>query len=128
MTQEATRTRAVALAGLSDANIAVYAKSGEIDAETRATLAKLGQLRAAEADAQRAIAEAQAQIDAVIGDQTRLKDLLGAVVAGSDLQKRYLKKLDADETDLEALRAERAALDKALEEARKAVAEFVAGL
>jgi hypothetical protein len=128
VTQESTQTRAVALANLDDASLTVYARSGKIDAATRASLAKLGELRATQADAERAISQTQAQIDAVVADQTRLKDLLGAVLAGSDLQKRYLKKLDSDETDLEGLRAELTQRDKALSQARKAVEDFVAGL
>jgi len=54
--------------------------------------------------------------------------LLAAVAAGTDLQKRYLKKLDADETDLDAARAKVAAREKARDAARKAVEDFVAGL
>jgi hypothetical protein len=128
VTQESTQTRTVALADLDDANLGVYAKSGAIDAQTRAALAKLGGLRATQAEAERAIAHTQVEIDAVVADQTRLKDLLSAAVAGSDLQKRYLKKLDADETDLETLRAEHVQRDQALDDARKAVEVFVAGL
>ena len=128
VTQESTQTRAVALANLDDVNLGVYAKSGAIDAQTRAALAKLAGLRATQAEAERAIAQAQVEIDAVVADQTRLKDLLGAAVAGSDLQKRYLKKLDADETDLETLRADHVHRDQALDDARKAVEAFVAGL
>ncbi|HXT06466.1 MAG TPA: DUF4139 domain-containing protein, partial [Roseiarcus sp.] len=54
VTQERTDTRLIALAGLDDAALAVYAKSGAIDAATREALQKLGGLRAAEADAERA--------------------------------------------------------------------------
>ena len=92
VTQESTQTRAVSLAGLDEVSLALYAKSGKVDAETRAALAKLGGLRAAQADAERAVTQTQTQTDAVVADQTRLKDLLGAVAAGSDSQKRYLKK------------------------------------
>ncbi len=128
VTQERTQTRFVALAHLDNAALAVYAKSGQIDAATRASLQKLGGLRAAEAEAEQALAETQTRIDAVTADQTRLKDLLGAVASGSDLAKRYLHKLDADETELETLRKAQAEREKARDEARKAVETFVAGL
>ncbi len=128
VTQERTQTRLVALSSLDDASLAVYVKSGEVDAQTRAALTRLGVFRGVQADAERAIEATQAEIDAVVADQTRLKELLGAVVASSDLQKRYLKKLDADETELERLRSEHAAREKARDDAAKAVGDFLAGL
>ena len=128
VTQELTQTRLVALSSLDDAGLALYVKSGEVDAQTRAALTRLSILREVQADAEHEIEAVQAQIDAVVADQTRLKDLLAAVVASSDLQKRYLKKLDADETELERLRSEHAAREKARDDAAKAVESFVAGL
>jgi hypothetical protein len=128
VTQERTQTRLVALSSLDDASLALYVRSGEVDAQTRAALNRLGVLREVQADAERAIEAVQAKIDAVVADQARLKDLLGAVVASSDLQKRYLKKLDADETELEGLRSEHAAREKARDDAAKAVEAFLAGL
>ena len=58
----------------------------------------------------------------------RLKDLLGAVAGGSDLAKRYLAKLDADETELDAEHAGRTQRQKARDAARQAVEGFIAGL
>jgi hypothetical protein len=128
VTQERTDTRLMALAGLDDANLAVFVKSGAIDAATRASLSKLGGLRAAETEAERALAQTQARIGEVTADQMRLKDLLGAVAGGSDLAKRYLAKLDADETELDAQRAAHEQREKARDAARQAIADFVAGL
>jgi len=128
VTQERTDTQFVGLAELDDANLAVYVKSGEIDAATRATLSKLAALRAAQAQAESAFTDTQTKIEAVEADQTRLKDLVGAVAAGSDLAKRYLKKLDADETELEGLKAAQATREKASADAKAAVEGFVAGL
>ena len=127
-TQERTDTRAVALAGLDDANLGVFARAGEIDANTRAALARLAELRGAQAEAERAVAEAQSRIEAVVADQTRLKGLLGAVASGSDLSKRYLTKLDADETELERRRTDLDARAKARDEAKTSVSAFIAGL
>ena len=128
VTQERTQTRAVALANLDDANLSLYAKSGEIDADSRAALVKLARLRADQAEAARLVAETQGRIEAVTSDQSRLKDLLGAVAAGSDLAKRYLRKLDADETELESQHTTLAARESARDAAARAVEAFVAGL
>jgi len=126
--QERTDQRLVELASLDDSSLAVYAKSGHVDAQSRAALEKLADLRAKQADAERAVEEAAAKIEAVTADQTRLKNLLGAVAAGSDLSKRYLHKLDADETELEQLTAAKAQRETARDEASRAVEAFVAGL
>ena len=126
--QERTDQRLVALANLDDADLAIYAKSGQVDAQSRAALEKLAELRARQAEADRAVTETAAEIGGVEGDQTRLKDLLGSVKDGTDLAKRYLRKLDADETELESLNAARAQREKARDEAARAVEAFVAGL
>jgi hypothetical protein len=125
-TVEHTQTRAIALASSAQTLLDAYVRNGEIDADTRTKLAKLGELRAAQVEAERALSQVQYRIDATVADQTRLKELLGAAVAGSDLQKRYLGKLDADETQLEALNAEHAQRAEAAEAARKAVDAYVA--
>ncbi len=128
VTQERTQVRAVALANLDEANLSLYVKSGEIDAESRAALVRLAKLRADQAEAARLVGETQGRIEATTSDQNRLKELLGAVAAGSDLAKRYLRKLDADETELESLRATLTAREGARDAAARAVEAFVAGL
>ncbi len=128
VTQERTQTRLVALADVDDAGLGVYVRSGDVDAETRATLQKLAALRGAEADAERAVSEVQGQIDAVVADQGRIKDLFGAVPGGADLSKRYLRKLDADETDLEKLRTDLAVREQARDQAKQAIEAFLSGL
>ena len=126
VTQERNDAREIALARLADSDLAIYAKSGAIDTATRATLERLAGLRAAEGEAARALAQTQVAIAAVTADQMRLKSLLGAVAAGSDLAKRYLAKLDADETDLEAQRALQQRRQTAHDVARRSVEDFVA--
>ena len=128
VTQERTETRIFALASIDDANLGFYLKAREIDAATQAQLATLGDLRGKHAAAEHALSEVSGQIDEVVADQTRLKNLLPVVAAGSDLQKRYLAKLDQDETALDQLKATRATRQKARDEAKKAVEDFIAGL
>jgi hypothetical protein len=85
-------------------------------------------LRAKQAEAERAVMDVAAKIQATEADQTRLKDLLGSVKDGTDLAKRYLRKLDTDETELEQLNAARSQREKARDEAARAVEAYVAGL
>ena len=124
--QEATQTRLVALADLNDSALLAYTKSSGIDPDTRARLEKLAGLRATQAETDRALAQTSARIEDEIADQGRLRDLLTAAIAGSDLQKRYLGQLDADETELARLRTERGARERARDAARRSVEDFVA--
>ena len=128
VTQEKTETRLVALANVDDGTLGFYVKAQEIDAATRDQLAKLVDLRAKLSLAERALAETTAQIDDIVKDQNRLKTLLPAVGAGSDLQKRYLNKLDQEETQLDAVRATRAGREKARDDAKRAVEDYIGGL
>ena len=125
--QEMTQTRAVALAGLDDTALATYARSGGLDPETRARLEKLGALRARQAEAERALTQTMGRIEKVIADQMRLRNLVVAAGAGSDLQKRYVSGLDADESELARLRAEQATREQARDAAQAALEAFVAG-
>ena len=128
VTQEKTETRLVALASVDDGALGFYVKAREIDAATRDQLAKLVDLRAKLSAAEHAAAETTAGINEIVQDQNRLKTLLPAVAAGSDLQKRYLSKLDQEETQLDTLKATRAAREKARDDARRMVQDYIGGL
>jgi hypothetical protein len=128
VTQERTEIQKVALGGVDDDALGFYVEAREIDAATREQLAKLVDLRGKLAAAERALAETTTRITEIVEDQDRLKSLLSAVGAGSDLQKRYLDKLDQEETQLDAAKATRAARETARDDAKRAVEDYVAGL
>jgi hypothetical protein len=50
------------------------------------------------------------------------------VTSGSDLQKRYLTKLDSEETEIEKLKASRTGAEKAREDAQAALEGYIGGL
>ena len=97
--QERTQTREVALAKLDDAALDVYV---EVRRHRRGNPRELQKLADAARRAGRPpsarSAKRRRRSRQITADQTRLKELLGAVAGGSDLSKRYLRKLDADET------------------------------
>jgi hypothetical protein len=57
-----------------------------------------------------------------------LTALLPAVAAGSDLQKRYLNKLDQVATQLDAVKATRATRESACDDHKRAVEDYIRGL
>lgn len=115
------------LDGAAD-QIKAFAQAKEFDAKTREALTRILQLQGAVVEAQRKAADLDGQRKQIVDEQARLRENLGKVPAGSDLQKRYLATLDKQETDLEALAKQKAEADKAVETARSALRSYVSSL
>lgn len=126
--QEQTQQQEIRLVESAAEQIRVYAQAREFDAKTREALTRVLQLQQAAAEAQRKVAQVDAERQAIVQEQARLRDNLARVPANSDLQRRYLATLDKQETDLEALANRRAEAEKAAEEARAALRTYVSQL
>ena len=126
--QEQTQQQEIRLVESAAEQIRVYAQAREFDAKTREQLTRVLQLQQAAAEAQRKVAQVDADRQAIVQEQARLRDNLARVPANSDLQRRYLATLDKQETDLEALTNRRAEAEKSAEEARAALRTYVSQL
>ncbi len=126
--QEQTQQQELRLVDGAADQIRVYAQSREFDAKTREALTKVLQMQGAVTDAQRKVAQADAERQQIVQEQARLRDNLARVPANSDLQRRYLATLDKQETDLEAIAKRRADGEKAVEAARDALRSYVVSL
>ena len=126
--QEQTQQQELRLVESAADQIRVYAQAREFDAKTRDALTKVLQLQQTVAEAQRKVTQVDAERQAIVQEQARLRDNLARVPANSDLQRRYLATLDKQETELEALAKRRADADKAVEAAREALRTYVASL
>jgi len=91
-------------------------------------LTKVLRLQQSAAEAQRKVQQVDAERQAIVQEQARLRDNLARVPANSDLQRRYLATLDKQETDLEALATRRAEAEKSAEAARDALRTYVSQL
>ena len=105
-----------ALTDLNAEQLLAYAAASELDDALKQVFVKLGEWRGQIDALKRDIEQVEEQRQALFKDQERLRENLSRAPANSDLAKRYLKKLDAQENALEALNAntqeKRAALDK----------------
>lgn len=113
---------------LSDEQIAYYSALDGIEPALKKqfeTLAGLRRTLAAKAQEGEALS---AQVDALVEEQSRLRDNLAAVPKDSDLYRRYLKKLDDQETAIETLQAGIARARDEAEAARKALGDYIATL
>jgi hypothetical protein len=126
--QEQTQQQEIRLVESAAEQIRVYAQAREFDAKTREALTRVLQLQQAAAEAQRKVQQVEAERQAIVQEQARLRDNLARVPANSDLQRRYLATLDKQETDLEALAKRRSEADKAVEAARDALRTYVSQL
>lgn len=126
--QEQTQQQEIRLVESAAEQIRVYAQAREFDAKTREALTRVLQLQQTVAEAQRKVAQVDAERQAIVQEQARLRENLARVPANSDLQRRYLATLDKQETDLEALAKRRGEADKAVEEARAALRTYVSQL
>jgi hypothetical protein len=126
--QEQTQQQELRLVDGAADQIRVYAQTREFDAKTRDALTKVLQLQGTVADAQRKVAQADAERQQIVQEQARLRDNLARVPANSDLQRRYLATLDKQETELEAIAKRRADAEKEVEAAREALRAYVTQL
>ena len=126
--QEQTQQQEVRLLDSAADQIRVYAEAREFDAKTREALARVLQLQQTTAEAQRRVAQVEAERQQIVQEQARLRENLARVPANSDLQRRYLATLDKQETQLEVLAGRKADAEKGVEAAREALWTYVAEL
>lgn len=81
-------------------------QNGAIDDETKRVFSKISEMRKDAIDADEAIAALQGARETIISEQARLRENLGQVPNGSDLQKRYLKQMEQQEDQMASLLAQ----------------------
>ena len=126
--QERPRGERVTLGDTPTPRLLALATEGTLSPALRAGLTRMASLRAdldRKTDAQRVLRERRT---AILLDQDRLRSNLGAVPSGSELQRRYLGQMQAQETELDRLGVQEAAANRAVNEADTALKDAVAGV
>jgi hypothetical protein len=126
--QEQTRQQELRLIDGSADQLGVYARATEFDAKTRDALAKVLKLQQAVAEAQRALGQVDTDRKQIVDEQARIRENIGKVPAGSDLQKRYLATLEKQENDLDALAKKKADAQKEVDAARASLRAYITQL
>ena len=126
--QEQTQHQEIRLLDTGSDQIKVFAQAQQFDAKTREALTRILQLQQAVSEAERKLAQIDSERQDIVQEQDRLRNNLGSVPENSDLQRRYLKTLDRQETELEAIAKRRTDAEKALQSARNALGSFVSQL
>lgn len=99
--QHVSTTMAVAM--LDETIVRFYQTSGAGSTQVKAALEEALRRRLAISEAERQRAELEAQLQAIREDQQRLRANLRELPATSAAYKRYLEKLDSQESDIEKL-------------------------
>jgi hypothetical protein len=126
--QEQTRQQELRLLDGSAEQLDVYARSAEFDSKTRDVLTRVLQLQQGVAEAQRAMGQVDIERKQIVDEQARIRENIGKVPAGSDLQKRYLATLEKQENDLDALTKKKTDAQKAVDTARDALRVYISQL
>jgi hypothetical protein len=95
----------------TDQLLAYAAKRGELDGDARKAFAKMAEVRRGIDDIDRRIAENERQRQVIFQDQERLRENLRSLSGTSDIQQKYLSKLNEQEDRVTQLDAARAKLE-----------------
>jgi septal ring factor EnvC (AmiA/AmiB activator) len=114
-----------AVLDLSSDSLAWYAGHGAIPHKVRTALQQAAQLKTQVTVAERLRDQKQAEIQAIVTDQDRLRENMRTVTQNSDYYRRLLTKLNDQETKVETLQGERERLHADAEAKRTALAEFL---
>ena len=118
----------VALVGQGKNFYMAYAGNAELDSSLKKAFAEMARLRDVVDGHQRRMQELEGERNRIHQEQKRIRDNLSRVPQGSDLQKRYLRKLDQQEDALEALLGDADKTRFAMEEAEKKLGDYIRGL
>jgi hypothetical protein len=116
------------LTGCADETVQLYLRAARSSPEIKKALKKLLQLRADQSEVQAALAREQSALNTIVQDQERMRANMGRVPPASQAYKRYLKKFDDQETEIEERRAKVVKLQAAAEKQRKVVEDYVVSL
>jgi len=122
------QVQTVALIGQARDFYLAYAKNGELSDKLRQALRQMAQLRDTVDAHQRRLQELEGERNTIHREQQRIRDNLARIPRDSDLHKRYMKKLDAQEDKLETILAQTEETRDAFNAANKALGDYVRGL
>ena len=125
---ERPRLSKIVLNGLSTAQLVGYAKTGKLDEGLRQAFARMAELKREVESQEHRLKRATEDQQEIFKDQKRIRDNLYRVPRNTDLHRRYLTKLDAQETKLERTLKEIGAAKKDVDRTKKALADYIGKL
>ena len=118
----------VAVNDLNNETVAIYLAAKEISPEVKAALAEVQKRKRDLADLQQQLERLESRTAAISGEQARIRENMTRLDRNSDLYNRYVKKFSQQEDEVEELAGKAGKLREQIDQHRKALAEYVAGL
>ena len=128
VTLERPVVEAIRVDTLSLSRMLAFASSTELSDELRRAFARMAELQREVGRHEHRLAEFGAKRGSIFEEQKRIRDNINRVPRESDLYRRYLDKLNAQETELEEIAADTDETKERIEEAREALARYIRGL
>jgi hypothetical protein len=117
--EELVQAQQIAILNSDVGSLEYYSKTDRIPKSVREVLAKAIGMRSEMTATQRQIEDRRRQMSEITNEQTRIRENLKTVDRNSEYATRLLKKLNDQETTIERLQSEVAALQKTLEDQQK---------
>jgi hypothetical protein len=128
VTEERTLNESFALTNLDDERIRIFINAKATSSAVRKALERALELRGRMAATQRDIQKWSVQLKTITDDQERLRKNLKEMPPEAAAYKRYLKKFDDQETEIEQLQEKIKSLQEAEHAQRKEYENFLANL
>ena len=126
--EERTEPQMIALTDLDENAIALFIRSDKVSEKVKAALASVIKRKQAIQDVAQKRGLLEQQVRTISDDQPRIREDMGKLDHGTDLYKRYVKKLSDQEDELEKLRPQIKELQDKENQLRKELDDFLLGL
>ena len=126
--EEVAQTEPVAMIDATIDMLLAYNRNGEIPKAVRDAIARAAQLRQLVADADRDINVRNQQINEITAEQNRIRENMKTVAQTTQYYERLLAKLNEQESSIETLQRERAAIVVRRDAARKDLDDYLSNL
>lgn len=118
----------IAITGITSDRLLAFSQEGALPAAMKKAFQEVARLKATLETLERSAAAIDKEREAIVEDQERVRENLGAAPKGSDLQNRYQKKLASQEDRLEAIDKTVAESAAKIAKAHDDLATFIAGM
>ncbi len=126
--EEQARVDQVALRSNDDRAVRIFLNSQVTSAKVKDALEKASGLRGKLSDTQNELGQLRTQLKAITDDQVRLRANFERLPPSSEAYKRYLKKFDTQETEIEKLQDDIKKLQTTEKSQMKDYEDFLAGM
>lgn len=126
--EESVSTETVAILPVDFGQLEIYSSTGKIPAGVKAALEKAIVMKRAMSETQTQISARQTQVEQIGKEQTRIRENMKTVGQNGDYSNRLLKKLNDQETRIEALQKEAEELQGKLETQRRDLEAYLGDL